>query len=115
MGIFLILIPVLLTRLRYKLRHRLPAGWSRRAGLANRAEPWVAHPVFEHELCGYPVATFWFWSHWAFVLLVLAISPTPVLPMFSAAVINDMMRRKRKGSLIHRPERTGGIRRGAGG
>jgi len=43
--------------------------------------------------------TFWFWAHWAFVLLVLAIiAYTRYFHMF-AAVINDMMRPERKGTL----------------
>jgi Fe-S oxidoreductase len=43
--------------------------------------------------------TFWFWSHWAFVLVVLAIiAYTRYFHMF-AAVINDMMLPKRKGEL----------------
>ncbi len=43
--------------------------------------------------------TFWFWSHWAFVLVVLAIiAYTRYFHMF-AAVVNDMMRPERKGKL----------------
>jgi Fe-S oxidoreductase len=43
--------------------------------------------------------TFWFWSHWAFVLLVLAIiAYTRYFHMFGA-VINDMMKQERKGTL----------------
>jgi Fe-S oxidoreductase len=43
--------------------------------------------------------TFWFWSHWAFVLVVLAIiAYTRYFHMF-AAVINDMMLPERKGKL----------------
>jgi Fe-S oxidoreductase len=42
---------------------------------------------------------FWFWSHWAFVLLVLAIiAYTRYFHMFGA-VINDMMKQERKGTL----------------
>jgi len=43
--------------------------------------------------------TFWFWSHWAFVLVVLAIiAYTRYFHMF-AAVINDILLPERKGKL----------------
>jgi Fe-S oxidoreductase len=74
-----------------------PAG----QGLANPPlSAWVAHLYSNMSYADITAwHNFWFWSHWAFVLLVLAIiAYTRYFHMF-ASMINDMMRPERKGTL----------------
>ena len=76
---------------------------------------WVAHLYSNMSYADITAwHTFWFWNHWAFVLLVLAIiAYTRYFHMF-AAVINDMMRPERKGTLNPidlKDQRTFGVNR----
>jgi Fe-S oxidoreductase len=98
----LILITVLLHPITHinKIATQIAAGVAPAGqGLANPPlSAWVAH-LYTNSANIAAWHTFWFWSHWAFVLLVLAIiAYTRYFHMFGA-VINDMMRPERKGTL----------------